>query len=413
MKTVLIVGDSMKQLRDKVLELGYDYVQLRDVRKCANPEKILKRRVVCDFSSTKNIDKALVELKNRYRVDGIISTYENYILQASYVAEQLNLRGMPITAAEACTDKYLMRKLFEKSPRKISPAFTEVQSLEDVLAFMQTASFPVILKPANLSKSLLVTKSSNISELQANYVKTIATINGIYKKYAPNRIPKILIEEFMEGPVHSVDAFVDEDGIPHVLENVVDYQTGYDIGYDDNFHYSRILPSKLSYEQIADIKEVAALGCKALGMKSSPAHIEIIRTANGPMIVEIGARNGGYRERMHVLANGIDIIKNALALSFGEPLEITPTRDDSCAVLELFPKNPGIFTSVLNEVQLQSLSSLVYFAVKQPLGSIVGKSSDGYKMCAIIILHNTDKVAFDADLEFVNSEVSIVTSDNL
>jgi biotin carboxylase len=412
MKTVLIVGDSMKQLREKILELGYDYVQLRDIRKCKNPEKTLKRRVVCDFSSQENIDKALDELRNRYQVDGIISTYENYILQAAYVAEQLGLRGMPISAAEACTDKYIMRGLFANAPRKISPAFKEAHSFEDVLDFMHSSSFPVILKPANLAKSLLVTKSNNIEELKANYEKTVATIDAIYKKYAPNRTPKILIEEFMEGPVHSVDAFVDENGTPHVLENVVDYQTGYDIGYDDNFHYSRILPSKLSSTEVADIREVATLGCKALGMLNSPAHVEIIRTKNGPMIVEIGARNGGYRERMHGIANGIDIIQNALALSFGEPLDITSKRNDSCAVLELFPKKPGIFSGVASEAQLQNLSSLVYFAVKQHVGSFVGKSSDGYKMCAIIILHNVDANTFDSDLALVNSTVFIETTDN-
>ena len=57
-------------------------------------------------------------------------------------------------------------------------------------------------------------------------------LSGIYKKYAANRKPKMIIEEFMEGSVHSVDAFVDSNGTPHVLESIVDYQTGYDMGFD-------------------------------------------------------------------------------------------------------------------------------------------------------------------------------------
>ena len=56
--------------------------------------------------------------------------------------------------------------------------------------------------------------------------------------------------EYIKGSIHSVDAFVDSDGSPQVLEQVVDYETGFDVGYDDNFHYSRILPSRLSFEQI-------------------------------------------------------------------------------------------------------------------------------------------------------------------
>lgn len=410
MKTVLIIGNSIKSLRDNILELGYEYVQLRDIRHCKNPEKQLKRRVVCDFSSEATIDEALSRLTSRYKIDGIICTYENYILLSAQISQKLGLNGMPIAAAEACTDKYLMRQLFAKAPQKISPDFAEVYSLDDVITFANSHEFPIILKPANLAKSLLVTKNHDMEELKANYQKATDSIEAIYKKYAPNRTPKLIIEEFMSGPVHSVDAFVDASGMPHVLENVVDYQTGYDIGYDDNFHYSRLLPSKLPNEQVQAIRDVAAMGCKALGMKNSPAHVEIIRTQDGPMIVEIGARNGGYRERMHALANGIDITGNAIKLSLGEPLSITPTRNDPCAVLELFPKTAGIFTGISNQESLLKLPSLKHFAIKQTVGEYVGKSADGYKMCAVIMLHNENAEQFEKDLAFINSSVSAQTT---
>lgn len=410
MKTILIVGDSMKQFRDKILDLGYEYVQLRDVNKCKNPEKSLKRRVVCDFSNDETINEALSRLTSKYMVDGVLTTYENYVLTAAKIAEKLGLHGIPTDAAQACTDKKTMRELFAQAPRKISPKFAEVTSEADITTFMEGVQFPVILKPANLAKSLLVFKNNSPEELQANYAKMQSSIEGVYKKYAPGQKPKVIIEEFMQGPVHSVDAFVDADGTPHVLQNVVDYQTGYDIGYDDNFHYSRLLPSKLSQAQIDDVREVAALGCKALGMKNSPAHIEIIITEQGPMIVEIGARNGGYRERMHDLANGIDITKNSIALCLGEPLDVSPKKNEGCAVLELFPKYNGLFQGVHNEEELRKLPSLTYYSLKRTVGDHVGKAADGHKMCAIIVLHNQNLDTFQRDLAFVNQNVYVMTS---
>lgn len=217
----------------------------------------------------------------------------------------------------------------------------------------------------------------------------------------------------MEGPVHSVDAFVDSEGLPHVLDAVVDYETGYDIGYDDNFHYSRLLPSTLTRAELAEVEEVAVLGCQALGMKNTPAHIEIIRTASGPQIVEIGARNGGYRERMHGLANNIDITENALRLALGKQPLIRSQRSEHVGVFELFPRIAGIFEGIVNEDLLLDLPSLHYYQVKATPGSHVGKSSDGYKMCAIVILHNSNKAQFAQDTTFLREQVHVKTSPNV
>jgi biotin carboxylase len=302
-----------------------------------------------------------------------------------------------------------MRSLFATAPEKISPDFSIVRNEDDLRNFAASHSFPLILKPANLAKSLLVTKNNSLDELIASYNKSCDLLESIYKKYAPNRTPTLIIEEFLEGSVHSVDAFIDADGIPHVLEQVVDYQTGYDIGYDDNFHYSRLMPSKLSADDQATLRHCADVGARALGMKSSPAHIEVIVTNNGPRIVEIGARNGGYRERMHDLANDLDLIELSVKVALGQPIHVTATKENPVAVLELFPKTPGEFVELSNEVTLRSLPSLRYLSVKPKAGSFVGKSSDGHKACAVIILHNSDSEQFQHDLDYINASVAVMT----
>lgn len=408
MKKILIVGKSFSNLKKQILESGNEYLLLQDTKSTKYPNSKFKNRVVVDFSDINNVINTVNNLP--IKVDAVVNIYENYVVAASIIANHLGLPGIPTESARACTDKYLMRQLFAKAPFKISPDFAEVKSWQDIIDFTNNHSYPVIIKPANLAKSLLVFKNSNPEELKNNYNKIISSIDEVYKKYSPLNKPKVIIEEFMEGPIHSVDAFIDKDGAPHVLKQVVDYQTGYDIGYDDNFHYSRILPSKLSAKELTNLRYVAGEGCKTLGMRSSPAHIEIIRTKDGPMIVEIGARNGGYRERMHMLANGIDILSNTIKIALDKPTNISSAKNESCAVLELFPKNKGIFTGVHNESSLKKLSSLEYYAIKQPIGDIVGKSSDGYKMCAIIILHNKNIVEFRRHLNYINSNVYAKTT---
>jgi carbamoylphosphate synthase large subunit len=407
MSHILIVGQKFTTLTDYIIAHGHEYTFIQDVRLTKFPDKKFKRRILGDFSSKEALLTSLKMLTSK--PDAVIATYENYILAAAWAAEFLNLPGLPIAAAEACTDKFLMRSLFETAPEKISPAFATVSNEDELTTFAKTHSFPLILKPANLAKSLLVTKNHSLEELIANYRKSHNLLQTTYLKYAPNRQPKLIIEEFLQGSIHSVDAFVDAQGTPTVLEQVVDYQTGYDIGYDDNFHYSRVLPSILSQTEIQSLRHCAEVGIIALGMKNSSAHVEIIMTDDGPRIVEIGARNGGYRERMHSLANGIDITGIALSVALGNPPIIKATRDDSCAVLELFPKVPGIFMGITNILELQKLSSLNYISIKIHEKSFVGKSADGYKMCAVIILYNSDKEAFLKDFEYVSASVKIIT----
>jgi len=403
MSTFLIVGKSFSGIENSISERGDSLIVLVD-----SSVKNTSQKLSVDFSDRSSLDNTINSLVGK--VDAVFWVYENYVTHAAYIAKSLGILGLPVEAAERATDKLLMRQAFSKVPEEISANYSLVENEESLLDFAKKQGFPLVIKPANLTKSLLVTKSQNKSELLENYKKTIAIIDKVYSRYAPGRPPKLIVEEFLEGAAYSVEAFADKNGIIHILDQIVDYQTGYDIGYDDNFHYSRILPSKLSHSDQAALRKIAKLGVQALGMRNSPAHVEIIYTERGPRIVEIGARNGGYRSRMHRLANGLDINQISLDLAIGKQPHIIATKNESCAVLELFPKTPGKFLGINNEDGLKELSSLKYLKIKQKIGGRVGKSSDGYKMCAIIALHNTDAAQFNKDLEFVNNQVRIRTA---
>lgn len=405
MSHILIVGRKFTPFTSYLADKGHTYTLLLDTHSTKMTSKAVDNTIMVDFQHEALIEKALSKLP--HKPDAVMTIYENYILPTAKIAKKLGLPGLPVEAAEACTDKFLMRSLFDKAPIKISPAFSIVDDVETLKTFAQNHDFPLILKPTNLAKSLLVTKNHNPEELLLNYEKSMGLLHGVYKKYAPTRNPQLLVEEFLEGSIHSVDAFVDSNGEPEVLAQIVDYQTGYDIGFDDNFHYSRILPSKLSEHNQTKLRECAEAGIRALGMKNSPAHVEIIMTPHGPRIVEIGARNGGYRERMHRLANNLDIPGAALQLALGNKPKITATKNDSCAVLELFPKKPGVFKEIANEKNLHELPSTVYVSIKANPGQTIGKAGDGHKMCAVIILNNSDAKQFDKDLKYVNDSVYV------
>src|SRR5882762_930111 len=110
MKHILIVGQSFSSLTAYLTAHGYDYIVLKDARRTKFPDKKLKHRVVCDFSSRQTVLQAVRGIATP--IAGVIATYENYILPAAWIAEELDLPGISPASAEACTDKFLMRTLF-------------------------------------------------------------------------------------------------------------------------------------------------------------------------------------------------------------------------------------------------------------------------------------------------------------
>ena len=405
---VLIVGHSFEKFNLYLQTHGHTYTILRDQETLNNSHDVPDDNLVIDFTNPELVKAAVNNLK--VRPDCIVTIYENYVVNVAQLNQMLGLPGMSIEAARACTDKALMRAKFVASPEPISPAFREISTWQQAESFAGEFGFPLMLKPANLVKSLLVLKANDMEELRVNWQHMQETIGEVYQRWAPRQQPKIVIEQYLSGHVYSTDAFVDTQGQVHVLPHIVDYQTGYEVGYDDNFHYSRLLPSKLSPSDQEKLLRCARLGCEALGMRASPAHIEIIMTPSGPRIVEIGARNGGYRSRMYDLSLGIDIYANAIATVSGQPLKLTPTKNEPVAVLELFPKQAGKFVELSRQAQVEQLASLEYLSLKHQPGEYAGKSRDGYKMSAIIILHHADPEQFARDLQFVNEQVKIITA---
>ena len=119
MHMFLIVGQNFSALRSKIVENGDDYVLLQDKKTTKHPKKRFKRRIFADFSSKEALLKTVLPLKGK--IDGVVCMYENYVLPTAWITEALDLPGLPVQSAEACTDKQLMRQLFAKS-RAVSGA---------------------------------------------------------------------------------------------------------------------------------------------------------------------------------------------------------------------------------------------------------------------------------------------------
>ena len=223
-----IFQDSQVQLKDHTL---YDKVVSVDFANFSNS---------ANSSSSSNLE-SLSELDvSGLSICGLVCTYETYVPAKAKLGELLNVPALSIQSAQLCTDKLLMRSAFAAYDTELSPAFSEIDSVEAGTRFVEQFGFPVIIKPANLVKSLLVIRCDTQEQLRASTDYALSHIEGLYEKYRVyGRKPKLIIEQFMEGDLYSVAAFVDKNGNSIICPGIAALTNASESGFDDNFLYRR------------------------------------------------------------------------------------------------------------------------------------------------------------------------------
>lgn len=409
MKTLFYIGRPYPHIAElqTLKSLGYKLGLFLDKTHTLRNPEIFDFCVALDFTSLESVRTSLLQIHSLPAIDGLLCLYENYIPHKTVIAEHLSLPAMSMQSALACTDKYEMRTKFQKYNPEITPKFTFVESKNQLLKFAANAGYPVMLKPTNLVKSLLVSKCSSENELIENYDKTIAQIEEVYARlHITDREPRIIAEQFIEGSMCSVAAYVDHMGEPHFCDGIAELTTAQDIGFDDNFLYSRKLTNTIKPDLLSRILAVARDGVHALSMRSSPAHIEIIYNEQEIKIVEIGARTGGYRPRLYRESYGLDLIQQEALIAVGDTPQLAGDFKKYSAIYELFPRTKGTFVRLDGD---DSTTTYSYLHRTAKSGDIVGPAQEGFRSVAVFGVSSPDYQTFISRCKQIEA-IKVITS---
>ncbi|MCK5466131.1 ATP-grasp domain-containing protein [Candidatus Parcubacteria bacterium] len=369
-----------------------------------NKEKI-NYLIKCDIENEKQIKKKLEKIKKQ--VVAVILVFENFATLYCNVLKIIKLQNNPpADSIEKGVDKSKMRKAFLKYDSKITPKFMLVKNRNSVDLISNKIGFPCILKPAHLDRSKLVTVSNNLKELKENLNRTFTVIDKIYKKENRYYKPIVLAEEFMNGKMYSVDAYINRDQKIYLTPFICEIQAK-EVGIDDFHIHTRIVPSDLNKQDIRDASLAARKSILAIGLRNIAAHIELIKTRNGWKIVEIGPRLGAYRNIMLDLSYGIKHIENYLSVRLGKKPIIKKKIVSYSAVAEFFPEKEGRLKSIVGINKVKKLDSFFSLVVKNKTGEKVGLAKDGYLHTLRITLNNTNKKTFYEDLESIRDIIKI------
>ncbi len=133
------------------------------------------------------------------------------------------------------------------------------------------------------------------------------------------------------------------DGKAHILQIIDKLTTGaphfVEMGHSQ--------PSRHPEEVKERIRSVAEAAVAAVGIDRGSAHVEMIVTARGSVMIELGARIGGDNITTHrvPLSTGIDMVEATIRTALGERPDITPRLHCGSAI-RYFQAPRGIIRSI-------------------------------------------------------------------
>ncbi len=308
------------------------------------------------------------------------------------------------------TDKLLMRRRLRIQNKKISPAYTIVSDTtkKSLKKIEEKVGFPLLVKPTGLAASRLVTICYHKEELKKALNKVFRKIRAAYKKTGGTGEPKVLVEQFMEGTMYSVDCYVNSRGTIYFCP-FVHIKTGKSIGFDDFFGYQQITPTLMRPTKQDKAREMAIEAVHALALRNTTAHIEMMKTEEGWKIIELAPRIGGFRHDLYKYSYGINHTVNDIMIHIPKKPIIPKKLKGYTVAMKFFAKNEGKLTKLKGIMKAQELKSFKKIYINKKIGDWCTYAKNGGSSVFNIIMFNKDRSKLLADIRRLEQMIQINT----
>ena len=253
----------------------------------SNPAGLL----TLDFEQPERAADAVHVFAEQYPISGVVAVDDATAVIAAAISTRLKLKGNPVHAAIAASDKYLQRELLAKAGVPV-PRFMLRNLEEDPATIANTITYPCVLKPVRLSASRGVIRADNAQSFVAAHARLRAILADPETAAAcGERARQYLVEEFVPGYEVALEGLVVNRRL-HVL-TVFDKPDPLDGPFFEETIY--VTPSRVPAGLQSAIKECADRAVRALGIAEGPVHAELRYNEHGPWLIELAARPIGGR----------------------------------------------------------------------------------------------------------------------
>ncbi|RUU25940.1 acetyl-CoA carboxylase biotin carboxylase subunit family protein [Mesorhizobium sp. M6A.T.Ce.TU.016.01.1.1] len=308
---------------------------------------------------TDNLDGLIREcsrLSTTFDIVGITSALESVYATVGKLCRHFDLPGPNPESIERCCDKFVQRQLLAKAGVPI-PAYRLAVNAAEVQSAAAEIGLPVVLKPAVGSGSSGVRLCRDVVELAEH---TTYLLGG---KHIWRSSPRMLVEEFAQGPYYSIDIMGDE---------FMEIASG-EFGPPPHFiFHGTTYPAQLTSDECKRIADISLSCLRALDLEWGPKNIEFRWTNLGPIVVEVNPRLSGSPDPQLVkAAYGVDLITEHIKLVIGEEWDLRRKRSYVAAARKLVADCDGILDWIDGEASAAAVPGVaevkLYVEPKAPI----------------------------------------------
>ncbi|MEV7007426.1 ATP-grasp domain-containing protein [Streptosporangium sp. NPDC051022] len=311
-------------------ELGIDVVLVHE--KGAYEESVLQhceRVVHAPIADGQALLDVLKPLHAERPFDRVLTTTEPAGESTGFVVDSLGLPGVTEAAARALKDKVVMRQVLDE--HGLSPVrYRHVTSVEDIERFRAEVGDRIIVKPAD-----------GVASLHIHPIDSADDAERAWRALQGAEVATVIAEEFLEGPVVSVDSF--SYAGRHLPIGYSEYRMN-----DRYVEWEVSTPSRVAVPHLDALFELTPRLLNAVGLTEGPSHSEFVLTDKGPRVLESHARLAGSGAPELVRrAFGLNLNRMFLTVPLGidELPEHSPAPRGGAAV-RFFTPEPGTVESV-------------------------------------------------------------------
>jgi biotin carboxylase len=255
-------------------------------------------------------------------VDGALTFSDDMLASTARFAEAVGLPGQPVGTVDALLDKFVQRRRLAAAGCPVPP-YAEITAPGGAKAALAVVPTPAILKPTRGSGSALTYVIDEPAALEPRLFEVFAAVSGPGGRAggAVAGDTSFILEGLIVGERwHDTDGFA-----PYVSVESAAVDGQYlHLAVTDRFPLApplletgMMLPSALRSDQCQQIVEVADAALHALDFRHGLAHVELMLTPDGPVIIEVNARAGGAMPYLFPMASGLDLVALAGGVALG------------------------------------------------------------------------------------------------
>lgn len=344
-----------------------------------------------------DVEEVLAAIQSlKVPVGAVLSFSQFRVLCAAKVAARLGLKGTSPAALATALDKSAVRQAMKISGAP-SIKFLSLSSVLEVETVQKEVGLPCILKPSRGHSSLEIQLIRNKQEL----------FTGVLRALSGNAPGEILVEEFLEGPLFSLETVTVAPG-QHVVWGYTDRELS-----SDFIELGATFPATPP-DFDAGVKLVCS-ALDAIGFDFGACHTEMIFTKNGPRIVEINPRAAGSGVcRLVERATGRDVVLDFVKMHIEDPMTDSLTSVKAVTMRSILPSDSGRIVSLPSREQILSLQGVKDVWFQRKIGEQTNDTRSNFSWILTVLAESengaTSVENADAAAEWAAARVRIEVS---